>query len=168
MPQTTPKKGNTALVLAVVVIIALVLVAVGYYLSSNNGTAPDKTTNQPAGETNQTGQTTNQPAAPNEIFSYVGEVTGTSGDQITVLAKANANYVKTDTKLTVKADANTQIIRRTIPKVLPKEGGTNLFKQEAIKLSDISKGDQVTVVSATNVKDKTEFTASRIEVLLVK
>jgi len=174
----SPQKpsSNTTTILVVVALVAIVLVAIGYYLSSNKpaGDKSDKAnlTNQEQAAANGNEQPNpNQPPAPvvpSEVYSYVGEVTAVAGDTITVSAKPNVNYLKVETALKVKADDNTQIISRTIPKVLPKEGGANLFKQENIKLSDIKTGDQVTVVSAANIKDQTEFTASRIEVLNIK
>ncbi len=170
IPTSTPKSSrNTTLVLVVVALVAVAFVAVGYYLSSNQTEKTGgKETGQTAETTGQNGATPNQPVVPAEFFSYVGEVKAVSDNELTVIAKPTANYVAKETALTVKIDAATQIIRRTIPKVLPKEGGADLFKQTTIKLADIAKGETVTVVSATNVKDKTEFTASRVEVLEVK
>lgn len=170
MPTSTPKSSrNTTLVLVVVALVAIAFVAVGYYLSYNNtGKPQEKETGQTTKTGEQKGEAPSKAAVPAEFFSYVGEVKAVGDNELTVVAKPTANYVDKETTLTVKIDDNTQIIRRTIPKVLPKEGGADLFKQATIKLSDISKGENVTVVSATNVKDKTEFTASRVEVLEVK
>jgi len=166
-PMSPAPKRNTTMIMVVVVVVAIILLALGYYLTSNHGqpqpTGKQPTTNQPSE------QTGNQPAVPNEVYSYVGEVTNVGNGDITVLAKPTVNYLTKETTLTVKITDQTQIVRRTIPKTLPKNGDTaNLFKQETIKASDLAKGDQVTVVSADNIKDKTDFTASRIEVLNIK
>ncbi|MFZ5390948.1 MAG: hypothetical protein ACOZAJ_01580 [Patescibacteria group bacterium] len=157
-------KRNTTLIMVVVVVVAIVLLALGYYLTSNQ-TAP---TDKPAGE--QTDQTTDGTVVmPEEVFSYVGEVTAVGEGQLTVLAKPVVNYLTADTTLTVKTDEATQIVKRTIPKVLPEDGNVaNLFKQETITLADVKTGDQVTVVSNNNIKGQTDFTASRLEVLNVQ
>lgn len=157
--------------IAIIVIVALAVAA--YFIfssgsSSNKSKPGSSTTVEPTAPTNQTGETPAQPQVPNEVYSYVGEVTAVSNGQITVLAKKDLNLLAADATLTVKADANTQVIKRSIPRVLPADGGANLFKQENISLSDIAVGNQVTVVSPTNIRGVTEFTASRIEVLNVQ
>lgn len=169
MPEEK-KNAVRGVVVAVIVIIILALAA--WLIFGSSGTS-DQTGNQPSGLTNQTNQSaTEQPTTapvPNEVFSYVGEVTAVGNGQITVLAKKENNLLEEDTTLTIKADANTQVIKRNIPKILPESGsGSGLFSQENIALSDIKVGDQVTVVSPTNVRGVTSFTASRIEVLDIK
>lgn len=166
-PTTTKSSKNLVVIIAVVVIALIAVVLVSNYMPKKEGQPAGKQpkTEQP---TNQTGQQPQTPPAPAEIFSYVGEITSIGNGELKVLAKPVVNYLKEDTTLTVQTDANTQIVKRTIPKVLPKEGGSNLFKTENVKITDLAKGDQVTVVSATNIKDKTTFVASRIEMLQVK
>lgn len=168
---TAPKGGSAKLIIGIVVV--LVLIVAGYFIFfGSGGQPPTGTTNQPAAGTNQpaNGNQPTPPAAtqPKEVFSYIGDVKSVGGDSITITAKATLNGLAADTTVTAKVNDSTAIIRRSIPKVLPKEGGTNLFKQETIKLSDIKVGDQVTAISATNVKGITSFTASRIEVLNVQ
>ncbi len=162
-----PKKsGSKGLIIALVIIVVLAAAAYLVFGLGGSKVKPEGTnTNTPG---NQTG-TTGNPAEPAEIFSYVGTVEKVENGQIIVLAQKDKNLLAADASLTVKADANTRVIKRTIPKVLPKEGSTaGLFKQEEIALSDIAVGNQVTVVSATNIKGVTSFTASRIEVLNVQ
>lgn len=169
--STTKSSKNLVVIIAVVVIALIVVALVINYLPKKGGEQPNgmPPAEQPANQqTDQTGQQPQTPPAPAEIFSYVGEVVSVSNGEMKVLAKPVVNYLTEDTTLTVQTDANTQVVKRTIPKVLPKEGGANLFKTENIQLSDLAKGDQVTVVSATNIKDKTTFVASRVEVLQVK
>lgn len=171
-PSEPSQNGAKGLVIAIIVIVALAVAA--YFIfssgSSSNKVRPGSSTVGPTAPTNQTGETPAQPQVPNEVYSYVGEVTEVGNGQITVLAKKELNLLAADTTLTVKADANTQVIKRSIPRVLPADGGANLnlFKQENISLSDIAVGNQVTVVSPTNIRGVTEFTASRIEVLNVQ
>lgn|GEM_PF-2101584 len=178
MPGGTANKKN--IIIAVVVVVVVLIL--GYLMSRggddnqtgsntpDNGqpTAQQPGTNTPATPTPNQPTPATPPPAPNEVFSYVGEVSSVGSSELKVLAKPIVNYLDKETTLSVTVDSSTQIIRRTIPKVIPKEGGANLFKQETIKLSDIARGDQVTVVSASNIKGKTDFTASRIEVLNVK
>ncbi len=170
-PSTTKSPKSLVVIIAVVVIALIAIVLISYYMPTQTGqpTGNQPKTDQPTNTTtDQTGNQPQVPQAPAEIFSYVGEVVSIGNGELKVLAKPVVNYLTTDTTLTVQTDANTQVVKRTIPKVLPKEGGSNLFKTENVKLTDLAKGDQVTVVSATNIKDKTTFVASRIEVLQIK
>jgi flagellar basal body-associated protein FliL len=163
----TKKGGSKGLIIAIIVIV--VLAALAYLVFGMGGGPSAAPSGQPATNTNSQNQnTTPTSQVPNEVYSYVGAVTAVGNGQITVLAKKDTNLLDEDTTLTVKADANTQVISRTIPKVLPTEGGAGLFTQKDISVSDIKVGDQVTVVSSTNVKGVTTFTASRIEVLNVQ
>lgn len=170
MPTSTgtPAKMGGTKGLIMIVVVVVILAAAAYLIFGSGGYKPGSTAkpNSPAAGQNE--QTATPSAVPNEVYSYVGTVEKVSNGQITVMAKKDLNLLDADATLTVKADANTQVIKRTIPKVLPAEGGAGLFKQEDITVSDISVGDQVTVVSSTNVRGKTEFTASRIEVLNVQ
>ena len=151
----------------IIVVVVVVVLAIAAYIYFSPGGSDVGPGGQPADTTGEAQAPTPSPT-PNEVYSYVGEVTAVGNGQITVLAKKELNLLEADATLTVKADANTQVIRRTIPRVLPEEGGEGLFKQDNISLSDISVGDQVTVVSATNVRGQTEFTASRVEALNVQ
>ncbi len=174
-----PKKGGAGKTVAIVVVLLVIIGLVAYFLMSSGGGKPGPMggnqpqagdqPGQPAGDgTGPDGQPA-RPPAPDEIFSYVGTVKSVGNGQITVTVKPETNYVDQETTLTVRADASTQVIRRTIPKVLPEDGNLEgLFKQENISLSDVKAGDEVTVVSSANIKGKTDFTASRIEVLNVK
>ena len=186
MPGVTPNPmsggGANKKNIIIAVVVVVVVIILGYLMSrggddknTNNNTPNNgQPTAQQPGTNNPTPNVPNQPVpatpppAPTEVFSYVGEVSLIGASELKVLAKPVVNYLDKEVTLSVTVDSSTQIIRRTIPKVIPKEGGANLFKQETIKLSDIAKGDQVTVVSASNIKGKTDFTASRIEVLNVK
>jgi len=151
----------------IIVVVVVVVLAIAAYIYFSPGGSDVGPGGQPASPTGEAQAPTPSPT-PNEVYSYVGEVTAVGNGQITVLAKKELNLLEADATLTVKADANTQVIRRTIPRVLPEEGGEGLFKQDNISLSDISVGDQVTVVSATNIRGQTEFTASRVEALNVQ
>ncbi|MBU1038822.1 hypothetical protein KKC17_01095 [Patescibacteria group bacterium] len=164
-PNAPAPKRNTTLIMVVVVVVAIILLALGYYLTSNQ----TGTENTPA-NSEQTGeQAGDSLPMPEEVFSYVGEVTTVGENELTVLAKPVVNYLTADTSLTVTTNEETQIVKRTIPKVLPEDGNVaNLFKQETVTLDDVKTGDQVTVVSATNIKGQTTFTASRVEVLNIQ
>ncbi|MDP3986583.1 MAG: hypothetical protein U1C53_03265 [Candidatus Veblenbacteria bacterium] len=152
---------------AVVAIIIAVLAVAAYFIFRPGGWTPPAG-NQPTPPAEQTNQEPTPSPTPNEVYSYVGEVQAVGNGQITVLAKKDLNLLEEDATLTVKADANTQVIRRTIPRELPEDGGAGLFSQETIALSDVQVGNQVTVVSATNIRGVSEFTASSVEVLNIK
>lgn len=162
-----PAKKSGAMGLIIVVVVVVVLAAAAYFIFGSSSFKPGAKpgANVPAANQNETAKPSQ---VPNEVYSYVGTVEKVSNGQITVMAKKDLNLLDADATLTVKADANTQVIKRTIPRVLPAEGGAGLFKQEDVTISDIAVGDQVTVVSATNVRGITDFTASRIEVLNVQ
>lgn len=168
VPQgTSPKPSGAPMGIIIAVILVVVLAVAAYFIFGMGGKKKaGPQTGTPSSQTEQTGQP-NVPT-PSEVYSYVGQVQSVGNGQITVLAKKEMNLLAADTTLTIKADANTQVIKRTIPRVLPESGGADLFKQENVSLSDIKTGDQVTVVASTNVKSQTSFTASRIEVLNVQ
>ncbi|HBT92652.1 MAG: hypothetical protein UV57_C0009G0018 [Parcubacteria group bacterium GW2011_GWD2_43_10] len=167
MPSSASPKKGAPMGLIIAVVVVVILAAVAYFMFS--GGLKPKPGGQPTSPSGQTSQTEQAPVpTPNEVYSYVGEVKSVGNGQITVFAKKEMNLLAADATLTVKADANTQVIKRTIPRVLPEEGGAGLFKQENISVSDIAVGDQVTVVASTNLRGVTTFTASRIEVLNVQ
>lgn len=163
--------GGSAKGIVITLVVVLVLGGLAYYFVSARSSQPYSapTANEPTMQT--PGTSTPEPVTappPTEVYSYVGEVRSVGNGQLLILAKKDQNLVEADTAITVKVDANTQVIRRTIPRTLPEDGTAPVFKQENIALSDIQAGEQVTVVSATNILGLTEFTASRIEVLNVQ
>ncbi len=164
VPGAGPKLGgNKGIIIAVVIVVILAAAA---YLIFSAGSKPKQ---QPSGPAEQSTQTSApEVATPNEVYSYVGEITAVNNGQITVAAKKEMNLLEADANLTVMINPDTQVIRRIIPRVLPESGGGDLFKQENITASDLKVGDQVTVVSATNVRGITNFTASRVEVIVVR
>lgn len=167
MPSSSMPKAGGAKGLIIAVVVVVLLAAVAWLIFGTGGSKP-KPGQQATGPGAQGEETSEPSAVPNEVYSYVGEVTAVGNGQITVLAKKENNLLDKDTTLTVKADADTEVIRRNIPRVLPESGGAGLFTQENISISDLEVGNQVTVVSATNVRGVTNFTATRIEALNVK
>ena len=166
-PMGQAKSGSTMKVVVIVVVVAILLVALylmmskpanNYQVSQQQRSPATKVPEQnPAGIT-----------LPDQVYSYVGKVTSVGNGKVMVLAKATENALVKDSEIAVSVNESTQVIRRTIPRTLPSDGSAPVFKQEKITLTDVKVGDQVTAVAAENVRGKIEFSASRLEVLVVK
>ena len=102
-----------------------------------------------------------------QVFSYVGSIQSLSDDGFVILTEKGKNFLDKDTNITVKVSSETQFIGFAAPQVLPskrdKETLNKLFKTENISFSDLKAGDEVTVVSQTDVAGKTTIDAAMVQ-----
>jgi hypothetical protein len=96
-----------------------------------------------------------------EIFSIGGIITSINANSFVVETNSlqqnlpNSNEVQTD-KITVNINEQTQIYRMTFSIGNPES------EETAISFSDLSEGNEVSVVSSENIKGKTEIIAASI------
>jgi hypothetical protein len=98
---------------------------------------------------------------PSEIFSVGGKVENIDGQKITIKSLSLGE----EKTYQVTAGSETKIIKREMDLSPPKAGTEKTLsepKETEASLSDIKIGDSLTVDSADNIKDKTEFTAKSI------
>lgn len=153
MMSAPSNSGSTAKVVGL--LIALVLLGAVVYLIMSKSSDPG-TKSGTGAPTAQNSQSNPTPPPVAERYAYTGEVVRVQGSVVTVKATGTLNGLSEDLTLSVKTEASTtftlQVINRT----------TNAITQETFKLASLKAGDQVTVFSATNIANKTEFTASKI------
>lgn len=95
---------------------------------------------------------------PDQVFVYGGQVIEISADFLIVSAKAHSNYLYQDELLKVFYNDETEVVRLGFD---PAGGVT----RAAIAVGDLAIGDKVTVYSSQNLRQKTAFLASKIELL---
>ncbi len=108
-----------------------------------------------------------------EIFSYLGEISQIETDKITISVKAEKNKgLNKDSSVVALLSEQTEIIKIEKPQVLPRDlqtgTSTSIFVRKEISLSDLTVGDEVLISSNSNLKNKTQFEALKIEVTNVK
>lgn len=112
------------------------------------------------------------PAEKIEVYSYIGQIQTIGDKSLTILALANKNQSLTqDTTIAVNVTDKTKYVGMSIPKTLPKnpsqEELNELFKSQDITFNDLQVGDEVTVVSLSDVFGKTEMTATKVQKMSV-
>ncbi len=101
---------------------------------------------------------------PKEIFSYIGEITKISNNQIIINAKENNNNLLEDKLLTINFSENIVFSKIIIPKILTGDKEKDKITKQDIEKSDLKIKQTILVVSDENIANKTEFTVSKIEV----
>lgn len=98
--------------------------------------------------------------APSEFFSISGKVENIDGQKITI---KGFSFGEQKTYIVTVGD-DTKITKREMDLSPPKEGvsAPPKSKETDISLADIRVGDSLTIDSADNIKDKTEFIAKSI------
>lgn len=105
---------------------------------------------------------------PPEVHSFVGTITEVGADYIAVKAQADRNYLLKNTDLAVKIDDKTKIQMFAVPKQLTGDPAKDAVKSTLATLKDLKIGQMVIVFSAENIKNLSSFTASQIDVQVVK
>jgi len=99
--------------------------------------------------------------ASEEIFGRTGDVVSVGSDSV-VIEDDGERY-------TILIDDRTVIIRRTLPRVLPKTGGESLFiSPENISISNIKVGEKLSASSRIDVSGLSEFLAIQIQTVIIK
>lgn len=144
-------KGSAWLKIVFIVVIVLIMATI-IYLGIKNPSQPEE----------------NQ-----KIYSYSGKITQIEPGKVSLLAEASKNAgLEKDLNVTALVSEETGLTRIEKPKVLPTDlkpgASSSIFTREDIVFSDLKIGDEVSVVSKINVKDKNQFEALKIEVTNVK
>jgi capsid protein len=146
------------------IIIVIVVLAVVSFLIYSQSTVSN--------QVDQAQDTSDAMMEKEPKFSYVGLIEDINDGQLTLLVPANRNGLDADIEVTVYFDKNTKITRRSIPATMPAnltdEARKNLFGLETISIDELNEGDDITVVSATDITGLSAFTASRIQSRQVK
>lgn len=101
---------------------------------------------------------------PNEIFSRVGIVAEKDGNVLMLAADAESNYLVEDRTLRITVTPQTEIVRLVIPLGLP-EGTEFTPEEEPISFGEIEIGEELEAYAETNIKQETDYTATRIEIV---
>ncbi|PIP29394.1 hypothetical protein COX27_01615 [Candidatus Kuenenbacteria bacterium CG23_combo_of_CG06-09_8_20_14_all_36_9] len=158
-PFKPEKKYNLLLAtwLALVIVAAFALVAATwiikkYYEPEFFSIAPQK----------------NVKILPAEVYAYAGVITEIKNDYLIIKALASKNYLLKDQLLMVKIDGETKISRLLIPKTITSQSNTAGIKSTELTKEDLKIGQNITVSSQENIKNKISFTADKIETQIVK
>lgn len=101
---------------------------------------------------------------PEEVNMYTGVITTKGDNSLELNAVAVANYLTSDEILKVRLDKNAEIVRLVVPFDAP-AGVPITPTPEQISLDDLQIGNEVTVYSKNNIREKISFTAYKIEVV---
>jgi len=112
-------------------------------------------------------QQKNAKTLPDKVYSYTGTITKLEKDYLIIKALASKNYLLADQLLMVKIDDGTQISGLIIPKTIAQAQKTEL-KSNVLSQAELKVGQNVTVSSLENIKNKISFTADKIEAQIVK
>lgn len=142
-----------------VVIILVIIVAIGLIVFWMNRPAPEVTpsaTTAPAIDKDIT--------LPDQaIYSISGTIKGVSDKKIQVLVEANNSRFETNKLFMVNYDQKTLVTRRTLPKAVA-PGEQVIIQPAKGDVSDLITNVDVIITSDTDIRDKDEFYATRIEV----
>ena len=105
---------------------------------------------------------------PAEVYAYAGVITEIKNDYLIIKALASKNYLLKDQLLMVKIDAETKISGLLIPKTIASQSNTSDIKSTELAKEDLKIGQNITVSSQENIKNKISFTADKIETQIVK
>ena len=157
----TKRETHMFLILALVV---AVLLGVFYFLKEGAAPVPrvQETENVRVEEDKE--RTVTGVIIPEDVYTYVGQVTDAQPDYILVSAQSHNNYLIADTALKARFDESTVFERYSFQRVIPAGADPSERIREIISPSEITVGDMVTVTSLENTRGKTEFLASKIVV----
>jgi len=105
-----------------------------------------------------------------KVLSRTGTIKEINSGKIIFMAPSVLNPdLKEDTVMTALLSGETKYYGLKRPKISPKEmkkgESRSVFQRTAIGISDLKKGDNITVVSAENIWGKTEFPAKKVELI---
>ena len=102
---------------------------------------------------------------PEVFYSYAAKVVSIEEGKIVMRAEAGSNYLYNDENITVLINDETDIAKlKPATKAEIESGAKKLIERISFNLADLKVGDNIIAIAAENVKNKTEFTAIRIEV----
>lgn len=105
---------------------------------------------------------------PEEVHSYTGTITEIKKDYLIIKALADKNYLLKDQLMMVKIDEATEITGLLIPKTIGSQSETATIKSTKIDKTELKIGQNITVSSQENIKNKISFTPDKIETQIVK
>ncbi|PIY96803.1 MAG: hypothetical protein COY66_02635 [Candidatus Kerfeldbacteria bacterium CG_4_10_14_0_8_um_filter_42_10] len=178
--MSTTKNGNASfleesnkvsMIATATTVILLVAAAIaGYYWGVADARSID--TKNSSGQNNGLGQlvldsSLPTPPAPSEIYAYSGEVTSIEGKTVYLKTSVQENGVLVEKDLIIATSDNTQFSKLDItkPPVPPGATENQAEREQTIQLNEVQVGDRVIAQSNENVKEKTEFQATKIRVL---
>jgi hypothetical protein len=109
------------------------------------------------------------PPLPEEIYSISGKIKKIEGNSIWIESQIRVSQFplpggkEFETKeIKVNVSPETKIVKVEIPEI-PPPPPEEPFKEIPLKIEDLKVGDQITVTSKENIKEKTEILADRIQ-----
>lgn len=108
-----------------------------------------------------------QEAPTGGLFHYTGVIMEKSEGGFILRAPTTSNFIDEDLTVQVRVNASTEIVRLVLPFGVP--AGEEVIPQEQpITLADLSVGQEVIVRASEDIRDKTNVTASRIELVTLE
>ena len=168
----SPAPKNNLLITIIVAVIVLAIILGSWVLIKNQAMAPtglgeNKTPIRADNDQSAPLTAAEDDGYPDEIYSYAGAVAEINPDSIMIEVKAERNYLAKDTVIKILTDDQTEYVKISLPlKVELDEKGQpsgDILIRTDIARSDLAIGDEVTAISYTNIKGKTEITANRVE-----
>jgi len=101
------------------------------------------------------------------VKSYIGIITKIEKDKFVLKVEAERNKLDQDGEFMVKVSKNTQYFKTVVPIAVSAEDTESSVQITQITFSDLKVGDKVVVASNSDIKDKSKFTATKVEVLNV-
>jgi uncharacterized protein (UPF0333 family) len=161
-------KVSMAATLATVILLIVAVVA-GSYWGVADARKIEPVTNSTSSSTATNILEANSlplPPSPPVIYAYSGEITSIEGETIYVRTNMQENGVSVEKDLKVSISGDTQYSKLDItkPPLAPGSEGED-EREHTIQSSEIQIGDRVIAQAGENIKDKTEFEATKIRVL---
>ena len=162
--QKTPPQGKKLWLFVLILVMLLIIIGVTYKIMLRE---PSDSTSVPGYSIPQAEDS----SLPSVFYSYRGIIKEISPEEIIIEAKADGYFLMQDIQVRVLLDKETSFVKKTIPQrvgEVTQEELAELFRKENIQFDDLSLGDEIMAVADENVKGKTEFTATRIEVQIIQ
>lgn len=160
-----PKKFDPVLIAAILVVILLILTnSLSYYLGQRVNQK-----NQNISTTNSNSvSTTNLLVSPESevIYSRSGNITKIENQIISIKVNIITNGTFEQRIITVTTNDETKFVKRDILAEISQRPGQSFPEPETISLEDFKEGDRIIAQASENIKDKTEFMASEIQLLI--
>jgi len=162
--ELSNQNGRIPVWLAVLIILIAIAVIVWLVVT--------KTTSSRQSTSSQPAPATTQPAVKAPTLSYVGIIQSLGDAQLELLVPASRNGLISDRLVTVHFDEQTIFNRLKIPQQLPAEATgaerQSLFSRATITAEDLQVGDDITVVSESDIEALDSFIGKIIQVMEVQ
>lgn len=159
--------GATIIILLVIFFLAVLL---GYSWGFSKGKKIASTASQKSSLSvnNKSANGIPLPPAPLAIYAYSGKVTAVEGKTISLATTVQENNQMVDKIIKVTISDKTACSQLDIskPPLPPNTNQKQEEREKTINCSEIQPENNIVAYASENVKDKTEFTATKVKVLI--